>query len=256
MRVKNVSSTNIPLPEFNLDLKPGDVGDLSPFDIKLIHSHKLLSAYLEKGLLVNLGIASPIGSKTHLKSARDRIAQLKIGEYIPKQTKRGNSPNRAKIAEALKKNDSRSRTSPSESTERYGEEFHSNMNPLIERANSSPKPRPKIQETFKSMQVNPDGVISQFGSYGMIPTEVLTGGTTHLTIKSEDSLIIKDKGGNEYNVSLANIQEKLQKKCIGSNKKGKLCGKWAVTNFNSCLTHMSRTEKREYEALKRNGKSK
>jgi len=266
MRIKNVSSTNIPLPEFNMNLKPGDIGDLSTFDQKVIHTHKLLAAYFEKGLLVNLGIAAPVGSKNTLRSARDRIAQLKIGDYVPKQASRSSSSNRNKIMETLKKNDTRTRvnTEFDPSKERYHEEYYSNMNPdkQVERPNQ-PKPRPKIDNTFKPMQINHDDTISEFGSYGSIATEVLTGPTTYLQRiepapkpQRQDIVTVKDAGGNEYNVSLKSIKEKLERKCVGSNSSGKPCGKWSVTGFSSCATHMSRSEKKAYEELKKNGPPK
>ena len=248
-----------------MDLKPGDIGDLTGFDQKVIHTHKLLAAYFQKGLLVNLGLApAPIGSKKSLQTARDRIAQLKIGEYISKPASKSQSSNRNKIMETLKRNDSRVVTTPEfdPSTERYHDEYYANMNPgqQIDRP-TQPKPRPKIDETFRPMQINYDDTISEFGSYGSIATEVLTGPTTYLQqsysspSQKQDNIIVKDIAGNEYNVSLKNIKEGLERKCIGSNKAGKVCGKWAVKGFSSCATHFSRTEKKEYEALKRNGTS-
>ena len=263
MRVKNVSSTNIPLPEFNLNLKPGDIGDLTGFDQKVIHTHKLLAAYFQKGLLVNLGLApSPTGSKKSMQTARDRIAQLKIGEYISKPATKSQSSNRNKIMETLKKNDSRAPVTPEfdPSKERYHDEYYANMNPgqQVERP-TQPKPRPKIDETFRPMQINYDDTISEFGSYGTIATEVLTGPTTYLQQslsipQKQDNVVVKDIAGNEYNVSLKNIKEGLERRCIGANKAGKPCGKWAIRGLNSCATHLSRSEKKEYEELKRNGK--
>ena len=254
MRIKNVSSTLIPLPEFNLQLSPGDIGDLSSFDPKAIHSHKLLAAYLENGLLVNLGTLVPAGSMAALKSARNRIEKLGFNDYVAKKATPSSS-NRAKIDQLLKRPKYRE---PSEGkfnqqNERYSEEYYYNKLENVPET-PTPKPRPKIDNNFKSMQIDPLGTVVEFGAYGRIDTEALVGKTALIVppVQEKDTrIVIKDTAGNEFKVSLDNIKERLQRKCIGANASGKQCKKWAVSNFHSCLTHMSRTEKEEYEKLRK-----
>lgn len=255
MRIKNVSSTDIPLPEFQLLLKPGDIGDLSPFDPKVIYTHKLLSAYFEKGLLVNLGNATPPGSRVALRSARDRIANLKIGDYISKPANK-KAPNRSQIDATIRRNESRVKPSAGDfdtNKERYSDEYFQNMNPGATREDSSqPKPKVKIKDSFSGVQIQPDGTIT-FGSHGRIETAVLTGPTTFLSTPTpppQNTVTLTDKLGGQVVLSLDAIQERLNKKCLGFTNSGKPCKKLAVTGFQSCLTHFSRTEKKEYEQLK------
>jgi len=240
---------------------PGEIGDLSSFDPKELYQHKKLNAYFTKGLLANLGNASPAGSAAALRSARDRISKLGLTDYIAKPAKSGANNNRNKIGNLLKRNTTRPKSGFDYEKERYSDEYHQNMNPSEGRQEySQPKPRPKIDDDFRSMQVNPDGVISEFGAYGTIETGVLTGETTHLTdspkskVADRSQMTVSDSDGNEYNVSLKKIEERIKRKCIGSTSSGKMCKKWAVTDFQSCLTHMSRSEKKAYEELKRKAK--
>jgi hypothetical protein len=262
MRIKNVSSTDVKLPDLNLTLSPGEIKDLSSFDPKVLHTDKKLNAYFDKGLLVNLGSTMPSGSIAALKSARNRIDKMGFGESVAKQAKKAPSDNRKKISELLKRNDQR--TNPNQgfdsAKERFSDEYYQNMNPGIQREDfSKPKPRPKIDERFKPMQLMPDGMVVEFGSHGKIQTAVLAGQTTALSTNlvpekkkpEENSIEVADLDGNVYVVSLDKIKERLERKCLGFSSSGKPCKKWAVTGFRSCTTHMSRSEKREYERLKR-----
>lgn len=265
MRVKNISSTKIELEELNLFLNPGDMQDLSEFDPKMLHQNKRLNSYMAKGLLINLGNSSPAGSLAAMRSARNRISNLGLTDYIAKPAKKGAVNNRSKIDALLKKTPRNPPKAGFDSTkERYSDEYHANMNPTTPREDySKPKPRPKIDDSFRSMQVNPDGVVSEFGSYGIIETGVLTGEQNLLAPelkasqpKTEDIIEVKDLDGNNYSVSIDSIKERVKRKCIGFTNTGKACKKWAVLGgFSSCMTHMSQSEKIEYEKIKQNTKT-
>lgn len=258
MRIKNVSSTTISFPEFQLNLKPGDIGDLSSFDPKVIHTHKMLSVYFEKGLLINLGTVKVSGSKANLQTTRDRIAKLGLGDYVSKPSKKSTSSVREQIGEVSKKTSRRSPEPKKEPLpERYKEEYYQNMNPReqIEAFIDKPKPRAKIQDKFEPVQLRSDGqIMDAFNTPGVIPTGHLAGPTTHLSlskvipkIQDPDNVEITDKLGNSYNISFKKIEERLKKKCLGFSSSGKPCKKWSVSGFQSCMTHMTASEKKDYD---------
>lgn len=257
MKVKNISATIIDIPEFKLFLNPGDIGDLSKFDPKEIHKHKLLTAYFEKGLLANLGNTTVRGSSAALKTARERIEKLGLKDYKEQPSSKKQNSTREKINQVKNQKTLKSDVN----TERYADQYYNNLNPSNPQTEEK-VPRPKIQEQFQSVQINYDGIVGNFGSYGKIASEQLTGKTTQLnpeinkvpSNKLQDNIIIKDIEGNEYNVSLEKITERLKRKCLGFTSNGKPCKKWAVLNFNSCMTHMSKSEKELYEKLKKEGK--
>lgn len=263
MRIKNVSSTKIDLQiqDSQYVLQPGDIKDLSQFDTKDLHTHKRLNMYFDKGLLINLGSASPKNSLAQLKSARERINKMGLSGYVAKQSKKTTNPNnRSKITELLKKSSSRNFSEPEfdSSRERHGDEYYQNMNPNKPREQyDQPKPRPTFQDDFPSMQINPDGTITEFGSYGNIPTKQLTGETTALNQplqsqpeKIPDQIVVTDKQGYEYTVSVKQIEKKIKSKCLAFTSSSKPCKKLAVRGFQTCLTHMSASEKKQYKKIK------
>lgn len=259
MRIKNISSTTIPLPEFQLNLKPGDIGDLSSFDPKLIHTHKMLSVYFEKGLLINLGTVKVSGSKANLQTTRDRIAKLGLGDYVSKPSKKSTGSVREQI-NAVSKKVTRRPTEPNIEIppERYKEEYHQNMNPRaeIEAFIDKPKSKVKIQDKFEAVQLRSDGqIMNSFNTPGHIPTGYLAGETTHLTlpipkseIKDLDKIDLVDKLGNSHKISLKKIEERLKRKCLGFSSTGKPCKKFAVHFYQTCITHMSESERKEYDS--------
>lgn len=254
MKVKNVSSSKIDVPEFKLSLKPGDVGDLSSFDLALVRSHTLLGAFFEKGLLINLGQTTLAGSKATLNSARDRITKLNVlgtkDDYIIKQAKkRSQTTTRTAIADSLKNYDRRAPlASDLETSSRYEDEYFMNMHPGEDEPEEYLRPRIKIEEKFRPTEIQWNGSMT-FGQNGQIQTGIITGETTHLA-PDPDTLILKDPHGNEHKLSLTRIKEKMLRRCIGSNSAGRPCKKYAIHGFQSCLRHMSRTERTEYDQLR------
>lgn len=250
MRVKNVSAKQLDLEDFNLSIGVGEIGDLSDFDPKLLHQHKRLNAMFDKGLLVNLGTAGVTGSNKSLISARDRISKLGLEGYVPKKSKSSSKSSRSKIADLMKKSDRRApiATEPQTAHERYSRDFQQNMNPTEKYDEEFEKPRIKIDEKFRTVKIGFDGaVVTDFGENGNIQTGILS----KEPIINKSLIQVTDKSGQEYNVSLERIEERLKRKCLGSNKSGKPCKKWAVKNYDSCLTHLSHAEKKSYENLKK-----
>lgn len=264
MRIKNISSTKIELPEFKLSLDPGDMGDLSEYDPKQLHTHKRLNSYFSKGLLINLGNSSPPGSTAALKSARNQIERLGLSGYVAKPAKKSSirqQNNRSKIDALLSNSRKAGKSGFDSDKERYSDEYYANMNPTQPREeHTQPKPRPQVDEKFRNMQIEPDGTVTEFGAYGVIETGVLTNEKNLLipekptkpSKKDQPKLEVQDKEGNTYSVSLENIQDRLKRHCIGFTNSRKPCKKWAVHGFQSCLTHLSESEKKEYEKLKKN----
>jgi len=247
MKIKNVSSTNIELPEFNIKLGPGEVEDLSKFDSLELARNQKLNILFEKGLLLNLGNSIVRGSTEALKSARQQIEKLGLKDYIEVPKKQTNRPKPSERPKNNRKQD--------KSTLRYSEEYIENKKLLDPNLEEISKPRPKIQEKFQTMNVNIDGTISEFGSYGVIQSEILTGKTTALNPeikkKIKDPIVISDTQGNEFCISKEIIMERLKRKCLGFSDKGKPCKKWAVNGFETCLTHMTKIELEQYEKNRR-----
>jgi hypothetical protein len=257
MRIKNVSATEIKLPDFELTLAPGELGDLSKFDFKTIHSNKRLNILFDKGLLVNLGSSTPAGSVNALKSAKERIAKMGLTDYVIKQAKKSPAADpRKKISQIL----ADSPKPESFSNEKFNDEYFQNMNPGKQREDfSTPIPRPKIQEKFNSIQIDPRGYLSEFGSKGFIEANRLTGDMTVLNEQlptpvkefSNNILEVIGEGGEVIKVNIDEVRERMMKKCLGYSKSGKPCKKWAVSPFQSCLTHLSKEEQKEYDKTKK-----
>jgi hypothetical protein len=269
MRIKNVSSTDIKIPDLDLALAPGEMKDLSSFDPKVIYQHKKLNAYFDKGLLVNIGSSTPPGSIASLKSTRDKISKLGFSDAIVKQAKKPSNPNsnsRSAINELLKKNNPREKINPmpqhDPGKDRFHEQYQKNMNPIkaLLQEELTMRPKLKISETFVPIQITPDGVMTEFGSNGMIPSAILAGKESILNaepqmvvLETPETIEIVDKDGQTYKVNLDEVRERISKKCLGYSSKGKPCKKYAVLGFKSCVTHMTTSERKEFERLKREG---
>lgn len=260
MRIKNISATEIKLPDFDLILAPGELGDLSKFEFKFIHSNKKLNMLFDKGLLVNLGSSTPAGSLNALKSAKERIAKMGLTDFVPKQAKKSPTQDpRKRISQILQD----SPKPQMRSNEKFSDEYFQNMNPGKTREDfSTPIPRPKVQEKFNAVQIDPKGYLSEFGSKGFIEAVQLTGETTHLNeaplppIKRylDNVLEVMGENGEVIQVSLDEVKKRIMSKCLGFSKSGKACKKWAVAPFQSCLTHLSKEELREYDKAKKRTK--
>ena len=260
MRIKNVSSTTIELSEFNLQLKPGDVADLSQFDLKSIHTNQRLSALFEKGLLINLGQNLTRNTKQSLQNAKQRIDKLNLGNYLVKEAKpTSNNSARNLISSALQGVERKPIPKGTTQPGRYEEQYQQNM--LVdqmssEEANSSQSKKVKIKELFEPVQITEAGLATPFGSYGMIPVETLVGSTTYLnqvTLTNEiqkleqqaqnRTIEIQDEQGNTHEISIENVEKLTQRRCVGTNKNGKHCKKWTVIGFDTCPIHMSTSDK-------------
>jgi hypothetical protein len=251
MQIKNISSSLIEIQDLNVKLRPGETADLSSHDLAFLRTHKVLNLYFDKGLLANLGIIhKATGSKANLNAAKDRIQKLGImgkNKLVTKQATK--SDNKKAIADIARKADHTKRLAPppanfSPSRERYREVLEEELAPPL------PRPRPKIQEKFQPVTLN----YQEFGANGNIETAIITGETTQLSLAPSTTtpsteLTITDRTGYEHRVSFESIKEKLLQKCIGITSSGKPCKKYAVHGFQSCLTHMSKSEKDEYNKL-------
>lgn len=262
MRIKNISSTTIELPEFNFSLKPGDIIDLSSFEPRLIHSNQRLSALFEKGLLLNLGYSTTKNNKKSLETAKQRIDKLNLGKHIVKPAKSSsNNSTRNLISSTLSGTERKPIPKSSESSSRYQQQHQQNTNPTEEweeQVGSSKKLQ--IQQHFDPVQITPTGLITPFGSHGIIPSEQLVGQTTYLnqlTISNEIEQLenktaeIQIGNGNKHKISLENIEKISQRRCIGTNKNGKLCKKWTVIGFNTCPIHMDEVDRIAWEKTKK-----
>jgi len=256
MKIKNISSSQIDIPEFQLSLKPGDTADISSFDPAVIRAHKLLAIMFQKGLLINLGRLSPSGSSGALNSARDRIAKMNIlgdkNDYVLKPASNKKLSTRNSIEHALKDSNRRAPLASHniDAEERYNDDYYNNMYPgELEPQEHYDGPQIKIDQNFRAAEIAWDGSVT-FGQNGQIQTDIVLGKTTFIT-PDPDELIVKDKGGHEYKVSIERIKEKMLRRCIATNAQGKPCKKYAIYGFQSCLTHMSAIEKQEYESTKK-----
>jgi hypothetical protein len=266
MRIKNVSSTDIKIPDLDLALAPGEMKDLSAFDPKVIYQHKKLNAYFDKGLLVNIGSSTPSGSIAALKSTRDKINKLGFTDAVIKQAKKSSNTNtqRSAINELLKKNNPRDQINPmpqhDPNKDRFHEQYQKNMNPIkaLLQEEFVTRPKVKISETFTPVQITPDGIMTEFGSNGTIPSAILAGKESILkaepqtiAVEPSETIEILDKDGQVYKVNLDEVRERISKKCLSYSSKGKPCKKYAVLGFKSCVTHMTTSERKEFDRLKR-----
>lgn len=261
MQIKNISSTTIELPEFQLSLKPGDVADLSSFETKLIHTNQRLNALFEKGLLLNLGQTIIKNSKKALDSTKQRIDKLNLGSYVVKEASPSSkNSTRNLINSALSGSERKPIPKSSEAEIRYQQQYQQNTFPAEDlKVGKSPSKKVEIQQQFNPVEITPTGLVTSFGSYGIIPTEQLVGSTTYLNQivvpneieqlenQNKDQIEIQDKLGNKHQISLKNIEKIAQRRCIGFNKNGKPCKKWTVIGFDTCPIHMSSTDKITWE---------
>lgn len=258
MRIKNISSTPVDIPELDLQLSPGDEGDLSAFDPKEIHQNKKLQAFFQKGLLLNLGNRG-ITNKGTLQAARARIAKMGLSDFVPVSAKKTSTKktNRKKISDMMRDNKRESQVE----TERYAEDKKRSRELMSMFDDEDAEERDyyqKIENTPRSMQIDSNGIISEFGADGIIESSILAENTTMLSadttrvVKKEDPdyLAIQDSAGNTYQVSLNAIAERISSQCTGTTAKGRLCKKRAILGFMSCKTHMTLSEKKEYKKLK------
>lgn len=261
MQIKNISSSFIEIQDLNVKLRPGETIDLSGHDLAFLRTHKTLNLYFDKGLLANLGVVhKPTGSKANLNAAKDRIQKLGImgkNKLVTKQATK--TDNKKAIADIARKADHTKRLSPppanfSPNRERYREvlEEEQDSDDYIE--SFQPRPRPKIQDKFQPVILD----YQEFGTNGNIETAVITGETTQLSaeIPAPTELSIMDRLGREHRVSFEDVKAKILQKCIGTTSAGKPCKKYAVHGFESCLTHMTQSEKQEYNKLQAPSKDK
>jgi len=279
MHVKNISSSQIKIEDLSLSLSPGDTIDLSSYDSKILRTHTKLNLYFDKGLLANLGsIAKTPGTKASLLATKQKIEKLGImgTDNVIKPASRSSVNKRKMIGDVIRKADPNKRLSaPPKSfnpeKERYREEYLYNSKGGIdydveEDFYEAPERTIEIEEKFIPRQIAWDG---SFHSKGVIKTGQLTGETTHLSFdkqklenmkdserlfaerqtKSSD-LIVTDSRGVQHKVSFEEVKRKVLKRCIGITSAGKPCQKYAIQGFQSCIKHMSLTEKQEYNKLK------
>lgn len=244
MQIKNISSSTIKIADLAINLAPGDIDDISRIDPTIIRTHKLLNSYFDKGLLANLGLM-PKSSKSSLIATRDRIEKLGVtgkSKNVLVQATRNPPDIKKMVADAGRKNLIKKTLSTPQfdpDKERYSEESQTTV-----------RPRPIIQDKMKPVAVT----WTEFGANGNIQTGEIISKTTHLTptqtFPSELELSITDRRGKEHRISFEDVREKILKKCIGITSTGKPCKKYAVNGgFNSCLTHMNKAEKEEYDKI-------
>lgn len=260
MQIKNISSSFIEIQDLNVKLRPGETADLSSHDLASLRTHKVLNLYFDKGLLANLGMVhKPVGSKANLNAAKDRIQKLGIMGKNKLVTKQATlkTDNKKAIAEIARKADHTKRLSPpppnfSPTRERYREvleeDYDDDDNDIHQYQEIvRPKPRPQIQDKFPPLVLD----YQEFGINGNIETGIITGETTNLASPTPETpeLSIIDRAGREHRIPFEAVKEKMLHKCIGLTSSGKPCKKYAVHGFQSCLTHMSKSEKEEYHQL-------
>jgi len=261
MRIKNVSSAIIKIPDLNINLPVGEVCDLKDFDPKLLHQHKRLNALFDGALLVNLGHSSIPGTSNALNSARDRISSLNFGKDAV--IKKAPKNNRASISAVITKSDRRASISnqSQQSEQRYLQEHYTNMNP--DNPNPIPpkyaKPQIQIDETFYAQHLPPDGSVistSTFGENGIIESGLLFDdpAINHLP---ENTVLITDKDGFEFHVDLELAATRINQRCLGYKKDGSSCRKYSLNGFASCEQHLTTAEREIYQEIKlKNGTPK
>lgn len=232
MYIKNISSSKIKIDDLEIELQPGQVRDFSHINLEILKTHKLLSIYFEKGILMNLGnVKSPVGSKTFMDKAKERVESsgiVKNGVVVKK-----NLVDRQAITNIIGNSTRRER---------------------IERTERTPKiniPEKKVEtKEFQPKYLGEEGQL--YFNIGEIPTSILTGNTTMLSpyIEDKEEEEKSEYKLSEFDVSMEKIKKNLERRCIGITSASKLCKRMAIPGFKTCLVHMTKEDKEKYYKLK------
>lgn len=241
MHIKNISSSRIKIDDLDLDLRPGEIKDILTIDLNILKTHKMLSIYFEKGILMNLGnITAPVGSKSFLNKAKERAEKAgMISNSVTIQ--------KSKTRELIKS----ITTNIPRPTDRKPIEA-SEETIIDEYVKKEVKTRQQTFEDVTPKYLGDDGQI--YFEVGQVPTSILTGETTFLNpekeAKQENKLVIRNAIGDQVEVNLEKVKAKLLERCVGITTAGKPCKKVAVPGFRTCIKHMTKEDEEKYNKLK------